>query len=323
MSGIRSSVFVRSSLGKRLSWATRLAAATLGCLLPLTLVASANAQPAAPAAAPSKPAAPVVVALDTGAAGDPAPIALQAIYYASNLEENAIPVVLLHMYKGSSADYGVLAAELQKVGHAVLVPDLRGHGASNKFQSGAPMDPVKAAQPVQLTNMFQYDAEACRIFLQSKKNINIEKLCVVGAEMGAAVALNYAAWDWHWPDLGGKKQGQYVKALVLISPDMSFKSLSVKQAINVPVVRGGLSILMIVGTTRGDGAKRLDKIFTQNHPVPAAPQNKDYFFKKVNTTLKGTDMLGKQLNIETYITQFIDLRLVDKKQPVPLPQPQR
>jgi hypothetical protein len=47
--------------------------------------------------------------------------------------------------------------------------------------------------------------------------------------------------------------------------------------------------------------------------VPADPKNRDYFFKKVNTTLKGTDMLGKQLNVEKYIGQFIELRLNAKK----------
>ena len=313
MFGNDCSVFVRNPLGNRPFRAGRLAATALACLL--TAAASAQAQPAAPAGPPVKLPAPVQVDLDTGTAGDPMPMALGATYYASPFEEGAIPVILLHMYKGSSADYSALALLLQKEhGCAVLVPDLRGHGGSTKFQSGQPLSTLQAAQKTQLENMFQYDAEACRIFLQSKKNVNIEKLCVVGAEMGAVVAMNYAARDWSWPPLGGKKQGQYVKALVLISPDMTFKSLSAKQAMNNSTVRSGLSILMIVSSAKGgDGAKRLDKIFAQSHPVPADPKNRDYFFKKVNTTLKGTDMLGKQLNVEKYIGQFIELRLNAKK----------
>jgi pimeloyl-ACP methyl ester carboxylesterase len=293
-----------------------LAPAAIVCLVSAVLSAPAWAQPAPPAAAAGKPPAPVQVSLDTGTAGDPMPIELKATYYPSPLEEDAIPVVLLHMYKGSSADYGALAPVLQDQGYAVLVPDLRGHGGSTKFQSGGQLSVNQAAAKDQLQNMFQYDTEACRIFLQSKKNVNIEKLCVVGAEMGAVVALNYAARDWSWPDLGNKKQGKYVKALVLISPDMNFKSLSAKQAMATPVVRSKLSILMIASNAKGDGAKRLDKIFaqTQNHPVPAKPQDRDYFFVKIDTSLRGTDMLGKQLKVESSIAKFIDLRLNAKKQ---------
>ncbi len=61
---------------------------------------------------------------------------------------------------------------------------------------------------------------------------------------------------------------------------------------------------MIVSNSKGDsGAKRLDKIFAQNHPTPAKPQDQDYFFVKVNTSLKGTEMLGKQLKVESAIAR--------------------
>jgi hypothetical protein len=47
--------------------------------------------------------------------------------------------------------------------------------------------------------------------------------------------------------------------------------------------------------------------------VPPNTRDRDYFFKRVDTSLKGTDMLGKQLNVEKYIGQFIELRLNAKK----------
>jgi hypothetical protein len=71
---------------------------------------------------------------------------------------------------------------------------------------------------------------------------------------------------------------------------------------------------MIGSNAKGDGARRLDKIFAQNHPVPAKPQDRDYFNVKIDTSLKGTDMLGKQLKVESSIARFIDLRLNAKKQ---------
>ncbi len=86
-----------------------------------------------------------------------------------------------------------------------MVPDLRGHGGSTKFQNGGQLTVLQAAGKDQLQNMFQYDVEACRIFLQSKKNVNIDKLCVVGAEMGAVVALNYAALGLALAPVGRQK----------------------------------------------------------------------------------------------------------------------
>ena len=79
------------------------------------------------------------------------------------------------------------------------------------------------------------DVEMCKAFLMEKNNnkeLNIDKLCLVGAEMGAVVAVDWAARDWSWPILPGRKQGQDVKALVLLSPEWSFKGMTIGPAIN-------------------------------------------------------------------------------------------
>src|SRR5262245_14025894 len=44
--------------------------------------------------------------------------------------KEVIPIILLHGYEGQGADLYPLALTLQKLGHAVLLPDLRGHGKS-------------------------------------------------------------------------------------------------------------------------------------------------------------------------------------------------
>jgi pimeloyl-ACP methyl ester carboxylesterase len=289
----------------------------------LAVAAQAWSQAPAPATPPgpptTAPTTPVIpkpedVTLSTGSAGDPEPLALQATYYASFKDDGAVPVILLHMYNGSRADYGNLAKSLQLLGHAVLAPDLRGHGGSTKFANEA-LKPLSVAtlRGNQFEAMPVFDVESCRIFLQSKKNVNIEKLCVVGAEMGSVVALVYALRDWSWPDLGGRKQGKYVKALVLISPDMKFRGLKAARAMADPNISGGLSILMAVGQKDGSGAQTMKSMFERRHPKPAKKEDKSFFYVPMPTSLKGTNMLGKGLGLETVIADFIDRRLVKAK----------
>src|SRR5262245_11283871 len=50
---------------------------------------------------------------------------LKATFYGSNLGKEAAVIILLHGHKGRRSDFDALAAALQKLGHAVLVPDLR------------------------------------------------------------------------------------------------------------------------------------------------------------------------------------------------------
>ena len=234
MSGNHSSVFVRNTLGDQLLWTGRLARVAWACLLATAVSAPAWAQPAPPAAPAGKLPAPVQVRAGyqhrrrPGADGFESHLLPQRSGRGRDSGDSAAHV------QGQQRRLTALIPPLQEQGYAVIVPDLRGHGGSTKFQNGGQLTVLQAAGKDQLQSMFQYDVEACRIFLQSKKNVNVDKLCVVGAEMGAVLALNYAAWDWHWPPLGGKKQGQHVKALALISPDMNFKSLSAKQAMATP-----------------------------------------------------------------------------------------
>ncbi len=69
--------------------------------------------------------------------------------------------------------------------------------------------------------MIEQDLEACKAYLMDKNNsgeLNINKLVVIGAEMGSVLAVNWAAWDWHWPMLTTGKQGQDVKGSCLFHP---------------------------------------------------------------------------------------------------------
>ena len=77
--------------------------------------------------------------------------------------------------------------------------------------------------------MAAFDMEAVRRFLVDKNDageLNLNKLSLVGSGMGATVAANWAVQDWSAPPLAVGKQGQDVKALVLVSPQWKYRGIS-------------------------------------------------------------------------------------------------
>jgi pimeloyl-ACP methyl ester carboxylesterase len=228
--------------------------------------------------------------------------------------------------KQSRNDYKDLARALQKLGHAVIVPDLRGHGGSTRRKGASRDDTIDAAKmaPNQFGLMIAQDMKAVKDFLWEKNNageLNIDKLCVVGAEMGASVALNFA-----WADALDKSRNQvprpdyklgcFVKALVLISPELSFRGLPVRKAASYPPVQHDISIMILVGKQDAKAlaeARRINGIFAKSHPEPTGDDKLDkqtLFLGELDTSLQGTKLLDPKFKLPEVIADFIDRRLV-------------
>ncbi|MGD9721673.1 MAG: alpha/beta hydrolase [Pirellulales bacterium] len=264
-----------------------------------------------------KPLPPEDVTLRT-----PDGTAIVATYYPSKLGKDAVAVLLLHASKGARGDYSKLALRLQALGHAVIAPDLRGHGDSEIKRAGPRTGGVRATD---LPEMIRQDLEAVKSFLVQRNNageLNIEKLCLVGAEMGSVVAINFAARDWSWPPLATGKQGQDVKALVLISPEWSHHGLRINEAVAHSDVRSELSVLIIVGERGGKDlreAKRLYSALEKFHPRPPAEEvaaKQTLWLRTVPTTLQGRELLkDDSMGVNEMIEKFIDLRLVKVAMP--------
>jgi alpha-beta hydrolase superfamily lysophospholipase len=239
--------------------------------------------------------------------------------------KDVVPVVLLHMAKGSGADWKPLVPALVRAGHAVIVPDLRGHGQSTEVKRGGQSGTIDQAtmRKSDFDAMVRLDMERIKKFIISENNagkLNLRKLCVVGAELGAAVAVNWAALDWSWPPLATGPQGQDVNGLVLITPIWSHKGTTIVPATKTPAVQGSISTMIIVGakdSANMNDARRLYQILQKYHDEPPpnqAAQKKDLFFITPGTSLQGTKMLGeKSLGVEKAVLEFIQLRLVNKQ----------
>jgi pimeloyl-ACP methyl ester carboxylesterase len=253
-------------------------------------------------------------------------VRITATYYASGPvlkdKKKAIPIIMLHGWEGNRGEWHALASYLQSQGYAVICPDLRGHGQSLKYKLPGgdtkefDLERMKGAEIEKMV----LDVEAIKQFLLQKNNageLNIEALCVIGAHVGCTIAMNWSAADWNVRSLPSFKQGQDVKAMVLLSPVDSFRGVTTRGPLTHPIVRGKLSTLICVGKEDAKAyadSKRLYTSLLKFHGKPPAEEKEalkrqDLFFVEQETSLQGTDLLGKGLQTPSEIQKFLYLRL--------------
>jgi pimeloyl-ACP methyl ester carboxylesterase len=259
---------------------------------------------------------------------------MKATFFPGTKGAESIPVIILHGFKGNRKDFaqedGGLARFLQeKLGCAVIMPDLRGHGDSIKLHVNKKRTEDlkgKRLPPAQIAAMVTKDLGAVKDYLWEKNNqkaLNLNKLTVIGVEEGAALALSYAAYDAVGYDLGTPsygplKLGGFVRAEVLISPVTNIPALKtsyVKQM--MPAIFRDLSVMIAAGNKSKEffqESERLSNQFVKSRPV--ADDNKlesktVWFFRKIETPLQGTKLLDEpSLRLPEKVVEFMKKRLI-------------
>lgn len=164
-----------------------------------------------------------------------------------------LPFILLHDWDGDRRQLFTYASFLQRAGHAAIVPDLRGHGESVQVQGvSKPIDYQKFRK--QEVMSAQKDIERCKKFLvqrHNKQELNVDLLCVVAVGETSVLAVQWTLNDWFaYPamDADGIKQGQDVKALMLVSPVKKIAGISMLQNLKHPLYTGagGAALPMLV-----------------------------------------------------------------------------
>jgi pimeloyl-ACP methyl ester carboxylesterase len=316
---------------------------------PAAQPAAAPAATAAPAAQPGRPAG---AAAEKGKpVGPPPPVELKgndlvtsdyvnlsATYYGSIKGKEAVPLVLLHSWKGDRRDFGVLPAFLQSLGYAVLVPDLRGHGSSKQISDGvhnAEIDQGKMRRS-DYEYMYTKDMEALRSFLvreNDAERLNLSKLGLIGIEMGASVAMHFAGYNnfvLPRPE-AGKRPAPDVKALALISPKLGFSYLPLSAAEQTyRPMWGPVSFLILAG--KGDSKSKNDAetllgLLKRTHPEPdsddeAATAKQTLFLAMMETKLQGAKLVtakgvatAQSRSFGQVLARFLELRLLNKDYP--------
>ena len=129
---------------------------------------------------------------------------IKATYYKGNSSNG---IVLLHMLSRTRKDWEPFANELQGKGYNVISIDLRGHGQSNlNWQSFNSRD---------FNNMIE-DVRASKDFLNAK---GARVIAIIGASVGANVALNYAATD------------SEIKTVIMLSPGLDYRGVKTNETI--------------------------------------------------------------------------------------------
>jgi hypothetical protein len=155
--------------------------------------------------------------------------------------------------------------------------------------------------------------------------LNIELLCVVAAEMSTVLALNWAVSDWSWPMTPTLKQGQDVKALILLSPESKIARTNINtvETLKHYIFTGKgprLSILIAVGQQGRSAYSEAKKLHTAlerargKGPAGEAVKKQDLFLDSLDTELQGTKLIDPRLRLgeEQRILNFIKVRLVAK-----------
>jgi pimeloyl-ACP methyl ester carboxylesterase len=243
------------------------------------------------------------------------------------------PVVLLHDFKDTRAIFGSLAARLQATGENqsknslfdVIAIDLRGHGDSTKqlLPNGVQQE-LDAAKlnPAGMAGMVSFDMETVRSWLVGKNDdgaLNLNKLCLVGAGMGASVAVNWAAHDWAAPPLATGKQGQDVKALVLISPRWSYRGLTIQAPMQLPALKQNAAWMLIYGAEDAEfrtDARRIHDQLARFHPEVRGEGASGLISLAWPTKLQGGKLLSQNgPAIEDQIVKFLTTQVAERELP--------
>jgi hypothetical protein len=226
--------------------------------------------------------------------------------------------------------YEGIAGWLQKEqGCAVIVPDLRGHGQSNKDASDRVLDLGRAKK--EDINAMTRDIEACKRFLLEQNNageLNINLICVVAAKEMAIPAMAWTYADWQWPALGSIKQGQDVRGLVLLSPIKTFKGATLQPLLKEPLFSGKsnpspLPVMIAVGNMDKTGYQEavslrasLEKLRPKVIPAGETDEEKfaselkqtTMFFTEVASEKFGADLVNVE-QVATGIRGFIEAKV--------------
>ena len=255
-------------------------------------------------------------------------VELQADWFGGDGGKEALPVILIHDFDGDRSALRPLAEYLQtRHGHAVIVPDLRGHGESLNVKGLDEELDRSRFKKNQIASIVK-DIDACRKFLQAKNDegeLNLDMLVVVACGKTNLHAAQWCIEDWSWPPVGGVKQGQNVKTLIMVSPVKRFKSMQFNPIIRNPLFSGkGASLpTLVMWGAEEVGAEQSKSIYDTMRKGRSEPRYEDpderwekkRLFRATYDSTASSEELLREQGTELYktIALVIDKKVVAQK----------
>jgi len=209
-------------------------------------------------------------------------VALAATYYDGG--DGAPGLVLFHMLGRNRNDWRDFAFACQEKGYHVLTVDLRGHGESTRAKGGRELraENFNKSQFGKMT----LDADAAVKWLAKQKGVDAGRIGIVGASIGANVALVYAS-----------KNPERVKTVVLLSPGESYRGIATGSA------AAGYSGSALYIAAKGDvySAKSVGRLAT-----PAGPKKQKKIF---SGNLHGTNLFKKHADLSGLLFEWFKKHL--------------
>jgi dienelactone hydrolase len=133
-----------------------------------------------------------------------------AAWYWAPTGKQAPGIILVHQRGRDKSSWGSLPALLTKEGYAVIAVDLRGHGQTTGLDKRRV--PLENLTDADYKGMLK-DVAAADKFLRQQKNVDGDRIGIIGASIGANLAIMYLAQD------------RRIRTAVCLSPGLDYKGL--------------------------------------------------------------------------------------------------
>ena len=250
---------------------------------------------------------------------------LSGYYFGSNKGKEAIPVLLVHEWQGQKNGYGPLCLALRNAGCAVLAFDYRGHGGSREIVDASGRKKQLNLQTMRkrdIDMIVRYDIEAAKRFLIKENNeerLNLNALVVVGVRDGCVLATAWTQTDWQFPNVGTRKQGRDVKALVFVSPKRQLKGIPIESLLQDRNV-AGLPTMVIYGkgsTEENDSVRIHKRIGVNKRKLAGGRDPEGLELLSVREPLGGPDLIKRSKSVIPEVVKFVteEVKITDVDNP--------
>jgi len=216
---------------------------------------------------------------------------VHAEFFAPRKKKGRAPAVLLVHDAGSNAKHlNSVAEALQRKGFAVLVPDLRGHGASiSESYDWTKTETVE--DKAQTWTFAMRDLESSTNWLRDQSNVHNSNLSVVGVGAGSVLAARYAVRD------------ENARAVALIAPESEAFGFNMMKDI---IELGGLPVMIMATNDHEKEATRI-----QSASAKANDGFEYVSFQRLKPKDENDVFSDKRLNTE--LSKFLEEQAMPKR----------